>query len=69
MGLCGDFIHRHHEHTGELPSAERLTRFLGGISVPLFTKLKARGIPGFAALEDYPYAEVREWARAQLDLL
>ncbi|NWA83853.1 ATP-dependent DNA helicase RecQ [Pseudomonas sp. D2002] len=67
MGLCGDFIHRHHEHTGSLPGAERLTRFLGGISVPLFTKLKARGIPGFAALEDYPYAEVREWAEAHLN--
>jgi ATP-dependent DNA helicase RecQ len=66
MGLCGDFIHRHHEHTGQLPGAERLTRFLGGISVPLFTKLKARGIPGFAALEDYPYADVREWAHAHL---
>ena len=69
MGLCGDFIHRHHEYTGCLPDAERLTRFLGGISVPLFTKLKARGIPGFAALEDYPYAEVRDWTHAQLDLL
>ncbi|WLH68791.1 ATP-dependent DNA helicase RecQ [Pseudomonas sp. FP2309] len=69
MGLCGDFIHRHHQHTGQLPSAERLTRFLGGISVPLFTKLKARGIPGFAALEDYPYAEVREWAEAHLNTL
>ncbi|KRP72151.1 ATP-dependent DNA helicase RecQ [Pseudomonas paralactis] len=69
MGLCGDFIHRHHEHTGHLPDAERLTRFLGGISVPLFTKLKARGISGFAALEDYPYAEVRDWAHAQLDSL
>ncbi|NWD78872.1 RecQ family ATP-dependent DNA helicase [Pseudomonas reactans] len=67
MGLCGDFIHRHHEHTGQLPGAERLTRFLGGISVPLFTKLKARGIPGFAALEDYPYSEVREWAQAHLN--
>lgn len=69
MELCGDFIHRHHEYTGCLPDAERLTRFLGGISVPLFTKLKARGIPGFAALEDYPYAEVRDWTHAQLDLL
>ena len=66
MGLCGDFIHRHHQHTGHLPGAERLTRFLGGISVPFFTKLKARGIPGFAALEDYPYAQVREWAEAHL---
>ncbi|MGY2400087.1 RecQ family ATP-dependent DNA helicase [Pseudomonas sp. SDO5271_S396] len=69
MGLCGDFIHRHHQFTGELPAAERLTRFLGGISVPLFTQLKARGIPGFAALEDYPYAEVREWAEAHLNRL
>jgi len=67
MGLCGDFIHRHHEHTGELPGAERLTRFLGGISVPLFTKLKARGIPGFAALEDYPYAGVRSWSEVHLN--
>jgi ATP-dependent DNA helicase RecQ len=69
MRLCGDFIHRHHEHTGHLPGAERMTRFLGGISVPLFTKLKARTIPGFAALEDYPYAEVRAWAQAHLNEL
>ncbi len=69
MGLCGDFIHRHHEYTGQLPGSERLTRFLVGIIVPLFTKLKARGIAGFAALEDYPYAEVREWAEAHLNAL
>ena len=67
QALCGDFIHRHHEYNGHLPGAERLTRFLGGISVPLFTKLKAKSIPGFAALEEYPYAEVREWAEAHLD--
>ncbi|MEN5045170.1 RecQ family ATP-dependent DNA helicase [Pseudomonas koreensis] len=60
--LCGDFIHRHEQHTGHVPTAERLTRFLCGISVPLFTKLKARTISGFAALEQYPYAEVRSWA-------
>ncbi|KPG83402.1 RecQ family ATP-dependent DNA helicase [Pseudomonas sp. RIT-PI-o] len=60
--LCDEFIHRHEQHTGRIPSAERLTRFLCGISVPLFTRLKARAIPGFAALEEYPYAEVREWA-------
>ena len=60
--LCGAFIHRHQEYTGSYPPAERLTRFLCGISVPLFTKMKARAIPGFAALEYYPYAEVREWA-------
>lgn len=64
--LCGDFIHRHEQHTGGVPSAERLTRFLCGISVPLFTKLKARAIPGFATLEEYPYAEVRDWADSHL---
>ncbi|MFG6204905.1 RecQ family ATP-dependent DNA helicase [Pseudomonas retamae] len=60
--LCGEFINKHEQHTGSMPSAERLTRFLCGISVPLFTKLKARTISGFAALEEYPFGEVRRWA-------
>jgi ATP-dependent DNA helicase RecQ len=64
--LCGDFIHRHEQQTGSAPSAERLTRFLCGISVPLFTRLKARTIAGYAALEEYPYADVRTWAQAHL---
>jgi ATP-dependent DNA helicase RecQ len=64
--LCGDFIHRHQQHTGIVPSAERVTRFLCGISVPLFTRLKARTIPGFAALEAYPYGDVRDWAQGHL---
>ncbi|AZC22000.1 RecQ family ATP-dependent DNA helicase [Pseudomonas sessilinigenes] len=64
--LCGNFIHRHQQHTGEVPGAERLARFLCGLSVPLFTKLKARSISGFATLEDYPYSAVREWCVTQL---
>ncbi|WP_192552711.1 ATP-dependent DNA helicase RecQ [Pseudomonas sp. IzPS59] len=64
--LCGDFIHRHEQQTGNAPSAERLTRFLCGISVPLFTRLKARTISGYASLETYPYADVRAWAQAHL---
>lgn len=64
--LCGDFIHRHEQHTGHVPTAERLTRFLCGISVPLFTRLKARTISGYAALEEYPYAEVRSWTQEHL---
>ncbi|MDP9783424.1 RecQ family ATP-dependent DNA helicase [Pseudomonas fluorescens] len=64
--LCGDFIHKHEQHSGSVPSAERLTRFLCGISVPLFTRLKARTIRGYAALEEYPYAEVRQWTQAHL---
>ena len=63
--LCGRFIQRYQELRGGQPSAECLTRFLCGISVPLLTKLKARSIQGFAALEDYPYALVRDWAVAE----
>ncbi|WP_434607622.1 RecQ family ATP-dependent DNA helicase [Pseudomonas sp. R1-7] len=64
--LCGNFIHRHEQRTGNVPSAEQMTRFLCGISVPLFTKLKARQILGYAALQAYPYAEVRRWSQAHL---
>ncbi|MBX9756224.1 MAG: RecQ family zinc-binding domain-containing protein, partial [Pseudomonadaceae bacterium] len=64
--LCGEFEQRHQALKGQPASAECLTRFLCGISVPLFTKLKARGIHGFAALENYPYAAVRQWAQQQL---
>ena len=64
--LCGDFIHKHEQHAGSVPTAERLTRFLCGISVPLFTRLKARMISGYAALEEYPYADVRRWVEGHL---
>jgi ATP-dependent DNA helicase RecQ len=64
--LCGDFIHKHEQHAGSVPTAERLTRFLCGISVPLFTRLKARTISGYAALEEYPYADVRRWVEEHL---
>ena len=64
--LCGDFIHKHEHHAGSVPTAERLTRFLCGISVPLFTRLKARTISGYAALEEYPYADVRRWVEEHL---
>lgn len=63
--LCGAFIGKHVEARGYPPSVECLTRFLCGISVPLFTKLKARATTGFAALEDYPYAQVRAWVQSQ----
>ncbi|MDP2244289.1 ATP-dependent DNA helicase RecQ [Pseudomonas sp.] len=64
--LCSSFIQRHAELKGHTPSGECLTRFLCGISVPLFTKLKARQLGGFSVLADYPYAEVRTWAEQQL---
>ncbi|MBX9756396.1 MAG: RecQ family ATP-dependent DNA helicase [Pseudomonadaceae bacterium] len=69
QALCGDFSQRHQALKGTPASAECLTRFLGGISVPLFTKLKARSVHGFATLENYPYAQVRQWAQAQIAAL
>lgn len=42
-------------------TTELLTRFLCGITVPLFTKIKAKKMPGFGVLEKYRYADVREW--------
>jgi ATP-dependent DNA helicase RecQ len=65
-GLCGEFITRHMHARGHDPSVECLTRFLCGISVPLFTRLKARNTPGFAVLEDYPYTLVRDWLTQQV---
>lgn len=62
--LCDAFSRKYRELKGAEPSAECLTRFLCGISVPLFTKLKARQLGGFSALEDYPYAQVRQWLQA-----
>lgn len=61
QALCAAFVEKHVQHAGQVPSRECLTRFLCGISTPLFTRFKARQLAGFAALEDYPYAQVRDW--------
>lgn len=45
---------------GEYATVDLITRFLCGIALPLFTRLKAKKLPGFAALENYSYAAVRE---------
>ncbi|MBC3957606.1 MULTISPECIES: ATP-dependent DNA helicase RecQ [Pseudomonas] len=65
QALCGAFIRKHQDYSGQPPSVECLTRFLCGISVPLFTKLKARATSGFAELEDYPYAQLRAWVQSR----
>ncbi|HEX8593806.1 MAG TPA: RecQ family ATP-dependent DNA helicase [Pseudomonas sp.] len=63
--LCGEFIRKYQQYRDTAPGVECLTRFLCGISVPLFTKLKARAMSSFAALDDYPYEAVREWVKNQ----
>ncbi|HET8791496.1 MAG TPA: RecQ family ATP-dependent DNA helicase, partial [Modicisalibacter sp.] len=67
--LCSPFMERYREQQGEAPSAALLTRFLCGISAPAFTRLKARQLPGFAALEVHPFDEVHAYLRQQLDPL
>jgi len=64
--LCGELLARPQTPGARPISAETLTRFLCGVSAPLLTQLKARSLPGFAALEHYPYAEVRHWVAQQL---
>ena len=41
-------------------SVELGCRFLAGISVPVFTRVKARQLPGFGICEPYRYQEIRE---------
>ncbi|OGV45997.1 MAG: recombinase RecQ [Lentisphaerae bacterium GWF2_44_16] len=48
------------------PGPELLTRFLCGITVPVFSKIKAKQLPGFGKLEKYRYADVRSWLEAFL---
>lgn len=50
-----------HLGDGHPPTPDLLARFLCGITTPLFTRIRARQLPGFGALEGYPYREVREW--------
>jgi ATP-dependent DNA helicase RecQ len=64
--LCGDLMDRHPSSQRCPISAESLTRFLCGVTEPLLTQLKAKSLSGFAALEHYPYAEVRQWVRLNL---
>ncbi|MDR9438388.1 MAG: ATP-dependent DNA helicase RecQ [Halomonas sp.] len=59
--LSGPFLKRLSEAgEGHPATADMVTRFLCGITTPLFTPMKARKLEAFAALEGYPYAEVRQ---------
>lgn len=43
-----------------------LARFFCGLTTPIFTRLKLRSVKGFACLEKYRFAEVKEWVSAHL---
>lgn len=54
---CDDFI----KSCPDTPSSDLIARFLCGISVPIFTKIKARKLPSFGQFEHYRYGEVKVW--------
>ena len=56
------FIQRHTEQFDQPPNAQRLAHFLCGLTMPIFTPLKARSLNGFAVFEQRSYPEVRQWA-------
>lgn len=64
--FAAPFIQRHTEQLGQPPNAQRLAHFLCGLTMPIFTPLKARSLNGFAAFEQRAYPEVREWVEAML---
>lgn len=57
--LIAPFTAHHRRMLGEAPTPERLTHFLCGLSMPVFTPLKARNLEGFAALSTHPWPSVR----------
>ncbi|MCL5424375.1 MAG: RecQ family ATP-dependent DNA helicase [Gammaproteobacteria bacterium] len=59
-------IERHTEQFGQPPNAQRLAHFLCGLTMPIFTPLKARNLNGFAFFEQRAYPEVRQWAETIL---
>jgi ATP-dependent DNA helicase RecQ len=46
---------------GEQFSEVNLTKFLCGIYMPVFSKLKIKKLPYFGILERYPFLEVKNW--------
>lgn len=43
-----------------------LARFFCGLTTPIFTRLKVRNLQGFALLEAYRFAEVKEWIEGHM---
>ncbi|WP_136255008.1 RecQ family ATP-dependent DNA helicase [Onishia niordana] len=56
---CAPLRERYGDLIGTTPSSALLARFLCGLTMPVFTRLKTRRLDGFAALEAYPFADVQ----------
>jgi ATP-dependent DNA helicase RecQ len=53
---------------GDNHSVIDVTKFLCGISSPIFVKLNVRKVPHFGILERYPFLEVKSWVNDQLKI-
>ncbi len=66
LTLLADFdsaLSAQSESGNQTADTDLRTRFLCGIAMPLFTRLKARRMQGFGALSQWPYRKV--WERVQ----
>ncbi len=53
---------------GGYATENNLTKFLCGIYTPVFSKFKVKAMPGFGALEPYPFPEVKKWVKTSVAL-
>ncbi|MDU0113099.1 RecQ family ATP-dependent DNA helicase [Psychrosphaera aquimarina] len=60
MAASHEFVTRYQTAYAKTPSSVLTTRFLCGITAPVFTKLKARSISGFAQFAEYPYSLINQ---------
>lgn len=51
---------------GHLFSTPNLTKFLCGITMPLFTRLRLKKLEHFGIFEKYPFSDVREWVEKNI---
>lgn len=66
LAQAQQFIQLYQDKLGKSPSAILVTRFLLGLTSPVFTKLRARQLQGFAAFSHSPYSQVSATLAAEL---
>ncbi|WP_250655233.1 RecQ family ATP-dependent DNA helicase [Alkalimarinus coralli] len=49
---------------GDEATSVLISRFLCGLTTPIFTRLKARSLTGFSTLEQYRFADVKAWVES-----
>ena len=52
------------EKLGALSTPVLISRFLCGLTTPLFSRLKVRSLQGYAGLEKYRFADVKAWVES-----